>query len=241
MIHYLTEVKSDQVKDILYYTKVKNFDLRIVPNLKGITPLHLCVKDSQTLLATQLLNHLAGMPLEDHSKFIQDLLPDLLKLCPLAIADYLDARLVKVPWTPAFSDGKLKHQAGCDFAVLPLNLFPVNEQKMKEELFDGSGRNQDLKMPTSIVLSDISELHLFQNEIGKQFMQQLSLVKHSANIYSKRFIQGLIEVKWPPIRRALMLQLFLPYVIYLALFNFYALYLVYEKDDVFLQTLTFAV
>ncbi len=70
LIHYLTEVKSEQIPILLYYCKVKNFGLRIVPNLKGITPLHICVKESHTLLATKLLNHLASMALEDHSRFI---------------------------------------------------------------------------------------------------------------------------------------------------------------------------
>lgn len=49
-------------------------------------------------------------------------------------------------------------------------------------------------------------------------------------MFSKWYIQALVEIKWPPIRRALMLQIFLPYLVYLALFNYYALFLVYEDD-----------
>jgi hypothetical protein len=101
-------------------------------------------------------------------------MPDLLKLCPLALAEYLDARLVKVDWTPVFSEGKLRHQEGTDFAVVPLGLFPLSEQAMKREIFDDSHKNADLKMPISVTISDIPEMHMLSNETGKQFLKQLS-------------------------------------------------------------------
>jgi|LauGreDrversion4_2_1035121.scaffolds.fasta_scaffold129236_1 hypothetical protein len=168
-------------------------------------------------------------------------MPDLLKLCPLTLADYLDLRLVKVPWTPVFSEGKLRQQEGTDFAVAPLGLFPLNDQTMKREIFDDSSQHADLKLPICVAVSDIPEMHMFSNETGKLFLKQLSMVKNSGNLYSKRYIQALIEVKWPPIREALMRKIFLPYAVYLCLFNFYALFLVYERDNTFLQTVSLIV
>jgi hypothetical protein len=78
------------------------------------------------------------MPLNDHSHMLITLFPDLLKLSPVALGDYMDSRLVRVPWTPCFTDGKLKHEQGSDFAVLPMNLFPLQEKEMKQGLFDSS-------------------------------------------------------------------------------------------------------
>lgn len=152
---------------MLLYTRLKKLVVRMVPNLKTITPLHLCIRDSQYQNTINLLKILGEAPLDDHAKFIQDIIPDLLKLCPLALADYLDARLIKVDWTPVFSEGKLRNQEGTDFAVVPLGLFPLSEQAMKREIFDDSHKNADLKMPISVTISDIPEMHMLSNKIGK--------------------------------------------------------------------------
>jgi hypothetical protein len=43
---------------------------------------------------------LATKQLNDHSDLIKDIFPDLLKLSPMGLAEYLEKRLLKVEWTP---------------------------------------------------------------------------------------------------------------------------------------------
>jgi hypothetical protein len=80
------------------------------------------------------------------------------------------------------------------------------------------------------VLSDIPELHQFGSKIGTEFLKSLSSSKHSAALFGRRYLQALVEVKWPPIRRTLMVKIFLPYLAYLLLFSFYSLYLVFNEQ-----------
>jgi hypothetical protein len=241
LLHFLVESPCEIIESLLKYVQENNLNLRLLPNLKGITPLHICIRDSMSTNSTRLLKLLSTKPLDDHSDFIKDLLPDLLKLCPLALADYLDSRLISVPWTPKFTDGKLNQPSGCEFASVPFNMFPLNHTDMKKALFEDASDYVDVRLPLSLVLADIPDLHKFGNATGKSFLKQLSMVKHSGTLFSKKYIQSLVEVKWPPIRRALMVGVFLPYIVYLMLFNFYALYLVYEREDTFLNLITHVV
>lgn len=107
LLHTLVSANCLDLDKFFNYIEEKHLDLKILPDLKGVTPLHLCIRDSQITIASSILKVLSGKPLDDHSNFIKDLMPDLLKLCPLALADYLDQRLMKVPWALQFTDGKL--------------------------------------------------------------------------------------------------------------------------------------
>jgi hypothetical protein len=40
-------VPLDGLKMILFYSKVMKLTIRFFPDYKGITPLHLCIRDSQ--------------------------------------------------------------------------------------------------------------------------------------------------------------------------------------------------
>jgi hypothetical protein len=111
------------------------------------------------MTASKILNILSTKPLDDHSRFIKDLLTDLLRLCPISLAEYLDQRLIKVPWTPLFTDGKLKQENMSDFAVHPLNLFPLTEEIMKKAIFDDSEDYVDVKMPLKLVVADLPDIH----------------------------------------------------------------------------------
>ena len=89
----------------------------------------------------------------------------------MALGEYLDSRLLNVPWTPAFTDGKLKHEAGSDFAVVPMNLYPLSENDMKRNLFDSNEKYGELKLPLNVVLSDIPDLHLIGSKVGQDFLK----------------------------------------------------------------------
>jgi hypothetical protein len=70
IFHYSVQLNSDKLKTMLLYTRLKKLVVRMVPNLKGITPLHLCIRDSQYQNTINLLKTLGEAPLDDHAKFI---------------------------------------------------------------------------------------------------------------------------------------------------------------------------
>jgi hypothetical protein len=86
-------------------------------NLKEITILHYCVRDSNIVLASRILKILMNQPINSNVENIKDILPNLMTLCPYSLSKFLDSRLLKVPWTPTFSDGKLKLIEGDTFAI----------------------------------------------------------------------------------------------------------------------------
>lgn len=90
LLHILVSSPCDYFEALIKYVEEHKLNLRLLPNLKGVTPLHLCVRDSMSTNSSRILKILGRKPLDDHSSFIKDLLPDLLKLCPLALAEYLD-------------------------------------------------------------------------------------------------------------------------------------------------------
>ena len=46
LFHYLVQSNCDKLQMILMYGQYKHMNLKIVPNLEGITALHICVRDS---------------------------------------------------------------------------------------------------------------------------------------------------------------------------------------------------
>jgi len=58
------------------------------------------VRDTNILIAAKFLQILANYPLSDASDHIKDIMSDLMTICPNAFAQYLDSRLIEVPWTP---------------------------------------------------------------------------------------------------------------------------------------------
>jgi len=88
-LHFLIE-SNDKFDKLYKIINKKNLTLSLVPNYKGVTALHICVKESMIMTASKILNILSTKPLDDHSRFIKDLLTDLLRLCPISLAEYLD-------------------------------------------------------------------------------------------------------------------------------------------------------
>ena len=56
--------------------------MHLLPNLKGETPLHLCIKNAYSKAAEWILNEIANYPMDDHIRYIKDIFPNLLTICP---------------------------------------------------------------------------------------------------------------------------------------------------------------
>lgn len=60
----------------------------MIPDMQGITALHICVEEHYTKAAEEILDLLGENPLGDHLAIIEDDLPGLIETCPLAMSKY---------------------------------------------------------------------------------------------------------------------------------------------------------
>jgi hypothetical protein len=69
---------------------------------------------------------------------------------------------------------------------------------------------------------DLPKLHHFNNKTGKEIVLALS-ESDDITIFDRKYVQAILEYQWPAIRRVIMFELFFPYVIMLATFNYYSI------------------
>lgn len=75
------------------------YKLHFLPNINGVTALHLCIKYAYSKPAESILREISQYPLDDHIRFIKDTFVHLLTICPIALGDYLDSRIIKPQWS----------------------------------------------------------------------------------------------------------------------------------------------
>jgi hypothetical protein len=62
-------------------------------------------------------------------------------------------------------------------------------------------------------------------------LDKILQIQTSDVIYSTKYIQALIEAQWGMLRAAIIKKVFKPFLMYLVLFNIYAVYLVNKRDE----------
>lgn len=72
--------------------------LHFLPNLNGNTPLHLCIKNAYSKATENILLEIGKYPIDDHSRFIKDTFANLINICPTALGEYFDMRIIKPSW-----------------------------------------------------------------------------------------------------------------------------------------------
>ncbi len=108
LIHLMTDRNSKNLIKTLDIAEEKGIFIKICPNFMGLTPLHYCTRDTNILVASRFLNILSKYPLGESVEHIKDIMAELMALSPNAFSQFLDSRLIEVPWTPQYSEGPLK-------------------------------------------------------------------------------------------------------------------------------------
>lgn len=127
MLHRLIQKNIVQFEKLMTIIQTErrdhkaNFKLNFLPNMKGLTPLHLCIKNAYSKPAESILIEIGNYPMDDHIRFIKDTFSSLLNICPVALGDYLDMRIIKPKWSINQTLGILKKpDPKCNFSVVPL-------------------------------------------------------------------------------------------------------------------------
>ena len=203
-----------------------------IPDINGETPLHLCVKNHYTMASEELLDLLGeNIPLDHHSSYTQDLLPFLIKTCPIATANYIQTRVKDISWGKKQTIGSLKlADPNVSFGVTSYPLIYIDEKDINQKLFDREGYVQQRlrdnaeqkRLPMKLRVFDFPKLHHFGNQTGKELMMALS-ESSDIQIYDTEYIQALLEYQWPQVKKAIITDLLMPYIFFVICFNFYAL------------------
>lgn len=203
----------------------------MIPDMHGITALHICVDQHLTKAAEEILDLLGHNPLGDHLQIIEDILPGLVETCPLAMSKYFEARMIECSWAPKHTKGNLKTaDEDVDFGVYSNPLICMDQQEFEEVVFEKEGiiqeklRNntEQKSLPMMIKVFDFAKLHQFESPIGKALVTAIS-ESDEISIFDQKYIQAILEFQWPAIRAVIIRDLFIPYMVFLAVFNYYAI------------------
>lgn len=86
----------------------QNIPFELIPDIRGSTALHECVQNTYTKASEEILNIAGKNPLGNHISIIQDILPDLVETCPMAMSKYFSDRMIECHWTLKHTKGDLK-------------------------------------------------------------------------------------------------------------------------------------
>lgn len=121
-------------QDSVYYGQSIPFEL--VPDIRGSTALHECVQNTYTKASEEILDIVGKNPLGNHISIIQDILPELVETCPMAVSKYFNDRMIECPWTLKHTKGDLKlADEEVDFGVFSDPLIYVDLREHEHKLF----------------------------------------------------------------------------------------------------------
>lgn len=152
----------------------------------------------------------------------------------MAVSKYFNDRMIECPWTLKHTKGDLLlADEEVDFGVYSDPLIYVDLQEHEGKLFQKESfldKNKEQKhLPMSVNVFDFPKLHHFNNVFGRRLMVSLS-ESDDISVFDRVFVQAILEYQWPAIRQAIISELFLPYVIFFFIFNYYAIYW-FEMDN----------
>ena len=157
------------------------FKLNIIPNVKGETPLHICLKKKHSKEVEMILKEISKYPFDDHIKFIKDAFPEALKLSPTVFGDYLDARIIKPAWSISYTKGDLiTHHESCSFGSMCYNMYINEPEDIEKKLFTGG---EDVRLPLNLRIIDIPNMHTFNESDSRRFMEALTENSHVESLF----------------------------------------------------------
>lgn len=191
---------------------MEHFEMPFLEDFNAHTPLHKAVKSQNARVAERLLIELSSSSLNHHSMFIEDLFPKLIEMGIASFDDYLSERWFETEWTKRFERGAVNVIEECSFAVTTNSLFLHDEKEFMDKITD----EEEQEIPIQVELLDMPGVFKFENE-SLEIYNALSETK-SIELFSNAAIRALIEVRWDLVKYATLNKLFVPYIIYLAVF-----------------------
>jgi hypothetical protein len=120
-----------------------------------------------------------------------------------------------------FIRGRVDTLPDTDFVMTSSDLWTPN---FKKQMDDGILNVTDSEQPLSMYIFDMPDCHKYLNDNADNFLDALANTEQ-VKIFENISVRAIIEMKWPLIRKGVVKKLFIPYLIFLASFLFYSVYL----------------
>lgn len=188
--------------------------------LEARSPLHSVMERGDSKTTNMLLDYLSGYGLDHHSREINDILPQIVRSALPNTGPYFDSRIVQTAETKRISQGLLdKGENG-----LASSQLTIDEKALSAELFQ-----EDAKLVNDIKteLLDMPKLHQYSEKLSQEFFDALA-DSEQFELFAHKSVQALIDFKYGQVKRATILKLFVPYIVFLGLFVFYIDHVVVE-------------
>ncbi|TNV87014.1 hypothetical protein FGO68_gene4579 [Halteria grandinella] len=215
----LQEFSKEKNDSILPYQRsiVWGDSTDIAFNIKDIgqSPIELLLHRKQFGLCKVLLKYLESHPANFHTSELSEAIPSIMQEERLhdALKDYLDSRLncimSKEQLTPSFQE-KFQQNEGL---ILKVSLNKDSDEKVLVP-----EKEQDVNELCEVKNIDIV---LSINQL-KQFLATISSSKNCQSLLSSSTIQLIVDHLWQNLRKTLLIELFLPYVVLLCTFIAYS-------------------
>lgn len=137
-LHYAFQ-KPPIIKGIYDYSvsKEEPFEVPFIKNLKGESPLHLCLKKKEFKTADLLLQKLADAPLDHHGRVIIDVLHEAISQGLESVGDYIDKRFIQTEQIKQIRRGNLNIQDNLNYACVSSQIW-MDIKEIENGLFKES-------------------------------------------------------------------------------------------------------
>ncbi|CDW87954.1 wd-40 repeat protein [Stylonychia lemnae] len=201
------------------------FNIPFILNYKKLSPLHLCLRlnrkghlnqQQNEQAADVFLSLIKDDDIDNHSRAIVDILPNLVELELPRMGIYLESRIVRTDILDTLNRGSLNHRKGVNYAIETCLQWPDKKQ-LTNQIFKKSRIENEIR----VEMLDIPHIHdLFTHECVN-FAEAISKVE-DIQIFNNKAIMCLIDFMWPIAKRQTIKYLFVPFLVYLALFVSYS-------------------
>eukprot|EP00347_Sterkiella_histriomuscorum_P016371 403353446 len=224
ILHYIYN-KSNLLKELYQVIELSNtsppieymFNIPFLKSFNGESPLHMCKVAKNEQAADIFLQLLKYDEVDNHSRAICGLIPYMIQMELPSLDDYFKSRIMRTEILDTFKKGSLNHRKGIDYAVGSANQWP-NKDGIRREILQETSR---IEKEIQLKMLDIPKIHDYAELDSQEFFQRLSQAE-DIQMFNNPIIQALIDFQWPLAKEFTIKMLFIPFLIYLALFVTYS-------------------
>lgn len=92
----------------------------------------------------------------------------------------------------------------------------ADEKEMEQALLSNQ-EFQEIENDIKVSIIDIPDVHCFQEEVSDKFFHALARVER-IELFKNSIISAIIDFKWPLVKKYTIRFLFIPFLLYLAVF-----------------------
>ena len=136
-----------------------------IKDIKGMTPLHYCINNSDYKTADLFIKYLANAPLDHHSRDIKDILPKLVLKGLPSLLVYFDKRMIQTDQIKCINRGSIKnYSSNVEVAMMSASVWE-DSSNIRNNIFETVVSNGQSHIDAEVELKfiDLPEYHLLSS------------------------------------------------------------------------------